>query len=128
MNTLNAMHSTPAIKGIHLAMKSGMLAAETIMDALGTGSTNRHALGSYTERLAGSWAGEELREGRNFAQALAKKMADHHVANLADNPGIYAFCSEIGGRCIGGREQHRRDVVGHNAIDLACAGSCRTLR
>ncbi len=29
-----AMHSTPAIKGIHLAMKSGMLAAETIMDAL----------------------------------------------------------------------------------------------
>jgi flavin-dependent dehydrogenase len=25
-----AMHSTPAIKGIHLAMKSGMLAAEAI--------------------------------------------------------------------------------------------------
>lgn len=68
-----AMHSTPAIKGIHLAMKSGMLAAETIMEALGTGSTNRHALNSYTDRLAGSWAGEELREGRNFAQALAKK-------------------------------------------------------
>jgi electron-transferring-flavoprotein dehydrogenase len=68
-----AMHSTPAIKGIHLAMKSGMLAAETIMDALDAGSTNRHALDSYPQRLESSWAGEELLEGRNFAQALAKK-------------------------------------------------------
>ncbi len=68
-----AMHSTPAIKGIHLAMKSGMLAAETIMDALAAGKTNRHTLDSYAQRLASSWAGEELMEGRNFAQALAKK-------------------------------------------------------
>jgi electron-transferring-flavoprotein dehydrogenase len=68
-----AMHSTPAIKGIHLAMKSGMLAAETIMDALEAGSTSRHTLDSYPQRLESSWAGEELLEGRNFAQALAKK-------------------------------------------------------
>ncbi|MBC2711101.1 MAG: electron transfer flavoprotein-ubiquinone oxidoreductase [Desulfosarcina sp.] len=68
-----AMHSTPAIKGIHLAMKSGMLAAETIMDALMAGNTKRHTLESYSERIEASWAGEELREGRNFAQALAKK-------------------------------------------------------
>jgi electron-transferring-flavoprotein dehydrogenase len=68
-----AMHSTPAIKGIHLAMKSGMLAAETIMDALAAGKTNRHALDTYSHRLAASWAGAELREGRNFAQALARK-------------------------------------------------------
>lgn len=68
-----AMHSTPAIKGIHLAMKSGMLAAETIMDALVDGSTGRHTLKSYGERVEASWAGAELREGRNFAQALAKK-------------------------------------------------------
>jgi electron-transferring-flavoprotein dehydrogenase len=68
-----AMHSTPAIKGIHLAMKSGMLAAETIMDALEAGSTSRHTLDSYPQRLESSWAGEELLEGRNFTQALAKK-------------------------------------------------------
>lgn len=68
-----AMHSTPAIKGIHLAMKSGMLAAETIMEALEAGNASRHALNNYAQRLAESWAGEELREGRNFAQALAKK-------------------------------------------------------
>jgi len=68
-----AIHSTPAIKGIHLSMKSGMLAAETIVDALAAGKTDRQALESYSQRLATSWAGEELREGRNFAQALAKK-------------------------------------------------------
>ena len=68
-----AMHSTPAIKGIHLAMKSGMLAAETIMEALDSGATDKHTLGSYSLRLENSWAGQELLEGRNFAQALAKK-------------------------------------------------------
>ncbi|MFO7716334.1 4Fe-4S dicluster domain-containing protein [Desulfosarcina sp.] len=68
-----AMHSTPAIKGIHLAMKSGMLAAETILEALIAGKTDRSTLDTYSRRLAESWAGEELREGRNFAQALAKK-------------------------------------------------------
>jgi electron-transferring-flavoprotein dehydrogenase len=68
-----AMHSTPAIKGIHLAMKSGMLAAETIMDALISGNATRAALEQYGQRLEASWAGAELREGRNFAQALAKK-------------------------------------------------------
>ncbi len=68
-----AMHSTPAIKGIHLAMKSGMLAAETIMAALAADNTSRRMLDSYGARLAASWAGRELREGRNFAQALAKK-------------------------------------------------------
>ncbi|MGA6925860.1 MAG: electron transfer flavoprotein-ubiquinone oxidoreductase, partial [Desulfosarcina sp.] len=68
-----AMHSTPAIKGIHLAMKSGMLAAETILEALAAGSTRRRDLERYPQRLAESWAGAELRQGRNFAQALAKK-------------------------------------------------------
>jgi electron-transferring-flavoprotein dehydrogenase len=68
-----AMHSTPAIKGIHLAMKSGMLAAETILDAIAAGNTNRHTLDGYRQRLEASWAGAELREGRNFAQALSMK-------------------------------------------------------
>ena len=67
------MHSTPAIKGIHLAIKSGMLAAETILAAIEAGNTGKGALAGYGERLEQSWAGEELREGRNFAQALAKK-------------------------------------------------------
>lgn len=67
-----ALHSTPAIKGIHLAMKSGMLAAETIIDAILAGNTGREALSRYSEQLTDSWAGAELREGRNYAQALAK--------------------------------------------------------
>ncbi|PIE67364.1 MAG: protein EtfO [Deltaproteobacteria bacterium] len=68
-----AMHSAPAIKGIHLAMKSGMLAAETIMEALDSGATHKHALAAYGRRLKASWAGREMLTGRNFAQALAQK-------------------------------------------------------
>ncbi len=68
-----AMHNAPAIKGIHLAMKSGMLAAETAMDALKGGKTDVQVLSDYSRRLKASWAGAELMEGRNFAQALAKK-------------------------------------------------------
>jgi electron-transferring-flavoprotein dehydrogenase len=68
-----AMHSAPAIKGIHLAMKSGMLAAETAMEALEADAFDQPVLGSYTQRLKESWAGAELLQGRNFAQALAKK-------------------------------------------------------
>jgi electron-transferring-flavoprotein dehydrogenase len=68
-----AMHSTPAIKGIHIAMKSGLLAAETILDAIDAGDATRQQLMGYEKRFADSWAGAELREGRNFAQGLAVK-------------------------------------------------------
>ena len=68
-----AMHSTPAIKGIHIAIKSGMLAAETITDAIASGNVSGGFLTRYSQRLNNSWAGDELREGRNFAQGLAMK-------------------------------------------------------
>jgi electron-transferring-flavoprotein dehydrogenase len=58
------------LKGIHLAMKSGMLAAETIFDALRKGDTSAAALGSFEQRVKESWAGDELWEVRNFHQAF----------------------------------------------------------
>ncbi len=68
-----SMHNTPALKGIHVAMKSAMLAAETAFEALGAGDFSRTRLEDYRRRLEKSWVMEELFEGRNFAQALAKK-------------------------------------------------------
>jgi electron-transferring-flavoprotein dehydrogenase len=68
-----AMHNTPALKGIHAAMKSGMLAAEAIAAALEQNSFTQDVLGAYPERFEGSWLQRELYQGRNFAQALAKK-------------------------------------------------------
>jgi len=61
------------IKGVHTAMKSGMLAAETIFAALGLeGAAADAELERYDERVRASWIGEELRRGRNFSPGIAK--------------------------------------------------------
>jgi electron-transferring-flavoprotein dehydrogenase len=67
------MQNMPALKGIHLSMKSGMLAAETIMEALTRDDFNAGALAAYETGFIASWAYQEMAEGRNFSQALAKK-------------------------------------------------------
>jgi electron-transferring-flavoprotein dehydrogenase len=54
------------LKGIHLAMKSGMLAAETIAAALAQGDTSTATLAEYEERFRASWAFAELHAARNF--------------------------------------------------------------
>jgi electron-transferring-flavoprotein dehydrogenase len=63
---LNAMR----LKGIHLSMKSGMLAAETILDALVTEDTSAAKLRAYHERFEKSWARDELYKVRNFRQGF----------------------------------------------------------
>ncbi len=67
------------LKGIHLAMKSGMLAAETIFETLkadaGTESTEPIAadqLSAYGRKIETSWIKEELFPVRNFHQAFDK--------------------------------------------------------
>ncbi len=60
------------IKGVHVAMKSGMLAAETIFEALLAKDTSEAKLASYEQRLYDSDVGRELRKVRNFHQAFQK--------------------------------------------------------
>jgi electron-transferring-flavoprotein dehydrogenase len=60
------------LKGIHLAMKSGMLAAETIFAALAAGGVTAERLADYERRLEQSWVREELWPVRNFHQAFAR--------------------------------------------------------
>jgi electron-transferring-flavoprotein dehydrogenase len=54
------------LKGIHLAMKSGMLAAEAIAAALAAERTDAAALARYDEAFRASWAFYELHAARNF--------------------------------------------------------------
>jgi electron-transferring-flavoprotein dehydrogenase len=54
------------LKGIHLAIKSGMLAAEAIADALAAGATDAAALAPYAQKFRDSWAFTELHAARNF--------------------------------------------------------------
>ena len=67
------IHNVPALKGIHVSMKSGMLAAEAILDCLAKEDTTANGLENYPEAIEKSWLKKELYEGRNFYQALSKK-------------------------------------------------------
>jgi electron-transferring-flavoprotein dehydrogenase len=60
------------IKGIHYAMKSGMLAAETIMDCLTRGDFSLDRLKNYKTLLEKSYIYQELYKVRNFHQAFHK--------------------------------------------------------
>ena len=68
-----AMQNTPGLKGVHLSMKSGMLAAEAIINALEKNNFTQETLKVYSERFENSWACKEIYEARNFSQALSKK-------------------------------------------------------
>ncbi len=58
------------LKGIHLGMKSGMLAAETIFEGLVRGDLSNDVLRGYESRFRSSWAYEEMWRGRNFHQGF----------------------------------------------------------
>ena len=59
-------------KGTHTAMKSGMLAAEAVFEALSNGSEGREALSRYTELYEASWLYKELHTARNIMPAQHK--------------------------------------------------------
>jgi len=58
------------LKGIHIAIKSGMLAAETIYEALATCDTSEKTLSTFPQKIESSWIKEELWEVRNFHQGF----------------------------------------------------------
>lgn len=58
------------IKGTHTAMKSGMVAAEILLEACARGDGAGQDLEEYNERFAASWAYDELRRSRNFGAAM----------------------------------------------------------
>jgi len=63
---LNSMR----LKGIHLAMRTGMLAAETAFEAIRAGDTSAAALEAYKRRIDASPVKDELYPVRNVHQAF----------------------------------------------------------
>jgi electron-transferring-flavoprotein dehydrogenase len=63
------MMNLAALKGIHYAIKSGILAAETIYEGLKAGSDDFSA---YEQAVEGSMIGKELYEQRNTRQPFQK--------------------------------------------------------
>ncbi len=62
--------NVPKIKGTHTAMKSAMVAAESIFDALAD-EESREAI-SYSQRLQNSWLWKELEQVRNIRPGFTR--------------------------------------------------------
>ena len=78
------------LKGVDLAMKSGMLAAETIFEGLVEDGLGPEVLARYPEKVEASWVKDDLWKVRNFHQAFDK--------------GVFAAMFQTGlGMVTGGR-------------------------
>jgi len=58
------------LKGVHLALKSGMLAAETAYEALERGDSSEVTLSAYTQKVESSFIRTELYKARNFKKGF----------------------------------------------------------
>ena len=92
------------LKGIHMAIKSGMMAAETILEALVKGDASAKTLAGFQERVNASWAKPQLWSVRNFHQGFRNGLV----------PGLIhaAFQQISGGR---GLVDPMRTHAGHEA-------------
>ena len=80
------------LKGIHLAIKSGMLAAETAFEAMKRNDYSAAALARYPQRVETSWIKDELWEVRNFHQGfehgLVRGMLHTALQQLTGGRGV----------------------------------------
>src|SRR5262249_49719008 len=60
------------LKGIHLAIKSGMLAAETVFTAMLENNFGAERIRQYQTKVEASWIRDELWPVRNFHQGFEK--------------------------------------------------------
>src|SRR6266403_1315920 len=93
------------LKGIHLAIKSGMLAAETAFEALKKGDFSAATLSDFQQRVESSWIKDELWKVRNFHQGF-----EHGFWRGMVNAGIQ--------QVTGGRGLHARypSTAGHQHL------------
>ncbi len=94
------------LKGIHLAIASGMMAAETIFDCLVANDWSAARLAGYERRVQASWAARELKSVRNFHQGF--------------EGGLFAGLFNTGvGMALGGRAlfaDHLHNRPGHERM------------
>lgn len=97
------------LKGIHLAIKSGALAAEAILEALGKKDFSGETLSAYSKALDESWAMKEMYRSRNFRQPFRFGM---HAGMMNAMVGLITK-----GRGIWARLKTRKDHLGMKTID-----------
>jgi electron-transferring-flavoprotein dehydrogenase len=96
------------LKGIHLAIKSGMMAAETAFQALLNADFTSSQLATYEAAFEASWAKDELWSQRNFHQAFEQGQ----LAGLM-NAGLSMFTGGRGFGLVNRMEGH----AGHERME-----------
>jgi len=91
--------NVPRLKGIHLAMRSGMLAAETAAAAIAAGDTGAAALEPYAKAIDSGAVGREMYASRNFRQAYQS--------------GLFAGSLHYGLQLVTGGRGVRQRYAGH---------------
>jgi electron-transferring-flavoprotein dehydrogenase len=104
-----SMLNSQRLKGIHLAIKSGMLAAETAFESMRVGDNSSGALEAYQTRVEGSWIREELYPVRNFHQGF-----EHGLLPGLVNSGIQQV---LGGRNPGGDLSNHAGYLAMRKLD-----------
>ena len=104
------------LKGIHLAMKSGMLAADVIRDALDNNRFDDEMLSSFETKVQESWIHDELWKVRNFHQGFDRGL----LAGLC-NAGLGLV---TGGRAWGlfNRLQSKEDYLHLTKLNKTAEG------
>ncbi|HUA69566.1 MAG TPA: electron-transfer flavoprotein:ubiquinone oxidoreductase [Solirubrobacteraceae bacterium] len=100
------MVNVPILKGIHYAIHSGIMAAETIFEQLKAGGTD---LSGYDRRVEDSLIGKELYESRNMKQPFSRGF---FVGGAITNAMVITK-----GRLPGGRWSNHRDAEAGMSID-----------
>ena len=67
------LFNTPHREGNNLAMASGRMAAETIIDAVRRGDFSENSLSRYGERLAESYVLKDLKKYRRFGRFMHQR-------------------------------------------------------
>ncbi len=91
------------LKGIHLAIKSGMMAADAVFDAFAAHDFSAARLAAYERSFEASWARDELWKVRNFHQAyehgLVRGMFHTGLQMVTGGRGLHArYSAEAGHR------------------------------
>ncbi|MBV9473170.1 MAG: FAD-dependent oxidoreductase, partial [Solirubrobacterales bacterium] len=100
------MVNVPILKGIHYAIHSGILAAETIFETLKAGGSD---LSSYDRRVEDSVIGRELYQSRNMKQPFGKGF---FLGGAITNAMVISK-----GRFPGGRWENHRDADSPMTVD-----------
>ena len=105
------------LKGIHLAMRTGMLAAETAFEAVRNGDTSERALKAYDDRIAGERGAAGALSGQQRPPGVRLRLVRRRGVRraVAGHRRLVVQRSAAGARRLDADAEARRVLQGRDA-------------